>query len=893
MVLLVISTSLRAEQAPALPHHDLGYYLPVESANYDTSIPTPAAFFGDALGDWHLHHHELVNYFHALAAKSDRLSIEEYAQSHGRRPLFVAKITSPQNQAKLEDLRKAHLQRLDQAFEQNDATQREQAGQSAPLVISMGYGVHGDEPSVYGAAVLLAYHLVAGQSDAIKETLDHTVVLLDPCLNPDGMERFAAWTNSLRGRHPSAHRLDREHTQDWPGGRSNYYWFDLNRDWMPLVHPESQGRVEFFQKWQPHVVTDYHEMGNTNRTYFFQPGIADMVNPLTPKRNQELTMGIAKFHAKALDALGSLYYHGESFDDFYPGKGSTYPDLNGSIGILFEQASSRGFQQQTEHGLLSFPLTIRNQIATSLSSLQGANALRSEIIEYQHEFASEAREAAASAGFQCYLFSADGDQARLAEFAKLLNFHQIEFGVLKDTVKIDDVQFAGGESLVIPISQRRYRMLSAFFEKRTKFSNPLFYDLSAWHLPSAFGLRSAQSDHLPETQGSSKILPAAGLIGSEQAYAYALPWNQLGAPRALWQLLEHDLLCWVATKPLSAAGSETTSFDEGTIIIPVANQSRSDANLNAPQLRAIIAQVANKCSVQIHSLPSGLSSSGPDLGSPSLRPITKPTTLLWVGSGASSVTAGDLWHQFDQFWDTSLTMMSSDRFSKKVLADFNTLLIPNASWRRLDDAKQKSLQEWVEAGGNLIAIGSIAARIVDQEWVGGKTRKPDFSKKSSKKDDTSNKVDPQAMPYIDYPQRAAAKRVPGLVVSAQFDPTHPLTYGYRNSGQTIAFMRRGTTSLVATKNPANSPVIFDQQPIIAGYIGEENLKAMRGSAAIQVFSVGVGRVVAIPDNPVFRGHWHGTSKLLANAIFFAPTITSSSLSGNEDVEDEEDEDADY
>ena len=232
---------------------------------------------------------------------------------------------------------------------------------------------------------MLPYYLAASNEPETLEILDNSVILFDPCLNPDGLQRFANWVNSNKNLVPNPDNNDREFSEVWPGGRTNHYWFDLNRDWLPVQLPESQARVKTYSDWLPNIVTDHHEMG-TNSTFFFQPGIPSRVNPLIPNLNQKLTEKVAKYHANFLDKIGSLYYSKENYDDLYFGKGSTYPDANGGIGILFEQGSSRGHIQNSQNGVLTFPFTIRNQLTTTLSTLKAASELRIELLSYMNDF---------------------------------------------------------------------------------------------------------------------------------------------------------------------------------------------------------------------------------------------------------------------------------------------------------------------------------------------------------------------------------------------------------------------------------------------------------------------------------------------------------------------------
>ena len=374
LLLLLTTFSISAQQV------DLSYYLP-KDVTYNKNIPTPKSVIGHEVGEWHITHDKLAEYMKALAKASDRISIEERGTTFEGRPLLLLTITSPSNHQKLEAIRKRHIEAT------NDASLDVS---NDPIVVYQGFSIHGNEPSGSNASLAAAYYLAAAQGSNIDEVLNNTVILFDPSFNPDGLQRFAYWANTNKAIHINPDPNDREYHEVWPGGRTNHYWFDMNRDWLPVQLPESRVRIESFHKWLPNILTDHHEMGS-NASFFFQPGIPSRTNPLTPQLNQDLTKEIATYHAKALDKIGSLYYSEESFDDFYYGKGSTFPDVNGSIGILFEQGSSRGHAQETVNGVLTFPFTIRNQFTAALSTLEAAKNMRVKIKKYQQNFYENAR----------------------------------------------------------------------------------------------------------------------------------------------------------------------------------------------------------------------------------------------------------------------------------------------------------------------------------------------------------------------------------------------------------------------------------------------------------------------------------------------------------------------
>ena len=483
---------------------DMSYYLP-QDVSYNKAIPTPESVIGFVPGEWHVSHDKLSEYMRTLAVASDRITIENRGTTFEGRPILLLTITSPANHNRIEDIRKEHV-KLTESGSASLSTS------NMPIVVYQGLSIHGNEPSGANAGLVAAYYLAAAQGAKIDALLENTVILFDPSFNPDGLQRFAYWANTNKSININADPQDREYSEVWPGGRTNHYWFDMNRDWLPVQLPESRARIKTFHHWYPNILTDHHEMGS-NATFFFQPGIQSRTHPLTPKLNQELTKKIGNYHAKALDKIGSLYYTEESFDDFYYGKGSTFPDINGGIGILFEQASSRGHAQETDNGLLEFPFTIRNQFTAILSTLEAAQGMRTELLDYQKDFFNKARSESKGGA---YAFGSEKDAASAYHLAEILKRHKVEIHEVSNSFRESGKEYKKGYSYIVPKNQRQSRLVKAMFEKRTKFQDSLFYDISAWSFPLAFGLNitenASTSNAGPAIQELQKRTPNACLL---------------------------------------------------------------------------------------------------------------------------------------------------------------------------------------------------------------------------------------------------------------------------------------------------------------------------------------------------------------------------------------------
>ena len=810
---------------------DLSYYLP-QNTTYNKAIPTPQSVIGHEVGEWHISHDKLVEYMKALAESSDRVTIENRGSTYEGRPLLLLTITSPKNHQNIESIRAQHLA----ATNDNTSVDTKQM----PIVVNQGFSIHGNEPSGSNAALLVAYYLVAAESHEVTDMLDNIVVLFDPSFNPDGLQRFAFWANSNKSRILNPDPNDREYNEVWPKGRTNHYWFDMNRDWLPVQLPESRARLETFHKWLPNILTDHHEMG-TNSSFFFQPGIPSRTHPLTPQLNQDLTKQIGNYHAKAFDKIGSLYYTEESFDDFYYGKGSTFPDINGGIGILFEQASSRGHVQESDNGLLTFPFTIRNQFTAALSTLDAAYHMREEILKYQHDFFKNARGEGIKEKGKNIVFGDAKDAAKTYELAEILRRHQIKFYELKEDATIDNKKFRKGYSYVIPKNQKNTRLINAMFEKRTSFQDSLFYDVSAWTLPLAFNLDYAEgvaSSHLGAEVVNLKMKP--GKVSAKSEYAYLMEWHEYYAPKALNQILKNDLRAQVGMRKFSANGKD---YDYGTILIPVQNQSK-----NSDEIYKLLTDIAKESHVPIDAVSTGLTK-GVNLGSNHFKPLTQPRVALIVGEGVTSYDAGEIWHLFDQRFDMLLTKLDTKDLDRADLSRYNTIILPSAS---LSKSAATTLTTWVENGGTLIGFKNTL------RWLDtNKLMTLDFKKYE------------RIAKNISYEERTdyeGAQVIGGAIFEAKLDRSHPINFGYKN--EILPLFKNSTIFVKPDKQSYNNPIQYTENPLLSGYISKPNLDSLALSVPYQMQKLKRGKVVGFTDNTNLRAFWFGTNKLMMNAIFF-------------------------
>ncbi|HMP94608.1 MAG TPA: zinc carboxypeptidase, partial [Phnomibacter sp.] len=467
------------------------------------------------------------------------------------------------------------------------------------------------------------------------------------------------------------------------------------RDWLPAVHRESQNRLQWFHAWKPNVLTDHHEMGS-NATFFFQPGVPSRVHPLTPKRNQELTEKIGRYHAAYLDRIGSQYFTKEGYDDFYYGKGSTFPDMQGGIGILFEQASSRGHVQETDNGLLTFPFTIRNQFVTTLSTMQATLEMRRELLDYQRSFYKQMAQDAASSAEKAFVFGDETDPYRAQTLANMLTRHQVTVHTLARNVQAGGQQFEAGKAFVVPTHQKQYKLIRAVFDKQLKFTDSLFYDVTSWTMPLAFGLNYAALDAAAYNSallgnavtGAGKAQPPAGQVATGNAgYGYLLVWQAFEAPAATYWLQQKGVLLKAATVPFSiqVAGKEQ-AFAAGTIILIKQGQT-----LGSAEIDALVKECAAGYGVQFYPLATGNSITGSDLGSRYMQKLEQPKIAMLVGNGVNATDAGEVWHLLDQRMNIPASHLEIGTFNRADLSRYNTLIMVGGSYGGLSKEK---LREW-------------------------------------------------------------------------------------------------------------------------------------------------------------------------------------------------------
>ena len=809
------------------------YFYP-NKGNFDASIPTPEQFLGYAIGEQHTRHDRIVAYLKELDRLSDKVSFEIIGETFERRAQVVAIFSSPENHKNIEQIRLQHL-----------SNQTNGTNNKVPLVIHLAYNVHGNEPSSSEAALLTAYYLTASQSEQTKEWLNNMIITLDPVINPDGRDRHTHWANMHKGTPPVADPNDREHNEIWPGGRFNHYWFDLNRDWFLGTFPETRNRINFFHKWRPYVQTDHHEMG-TNSTFYFDPGKESSNNPIVPDYlYKNIYPKFGEYFTKATNSIGSMYFTKEAFDKLYPGYGSSYINFYGGAGFLFEQGSSRGHVQETTTIPITFGFTIRNQFTASLATITASLAEKESLIEMRKQFYVTAKQQATNSIIKGYSFGDAKDFNRTKAFIDLLLLH-----------KIDIYKVPNSTDYFVPTAQDNYIMVKSIFENQITYKDSTFYDASTWSLIHAYGLPFTEvksSMVLAEKVNAPLVLNNTPIVKSN--YAYLVSNNDYNIHQFIYALQNEGVFVQTATRTFSTnINGENKNFGYGSIIISV-QQQKVDADI----LYNIISKASVAANIKVHTVSTGFSNSGIDLGSNYIKTLKKPEAAMIIGNGVAASEAGEIWHLLDQRLHMPITKIDILNFSRVRLERYNTLVMVSGAYNFLDKNSVDKIKAWVQNGNTLITIKSGA------DWA----IKNGFTKFKLAVDSSTTKG---RLDYDKASDMEGAKALGGSIFSIDLDTTHPIGYGF--SKRKVSVYKNNSTFFQNSTSAYNTIAQYTNTPLVGGYLHPNSLKMIKNSPSILVGAEGSGRVILFADEPNFRGTWYGTNKLFLNALFLGSIMAA-------------------
>jgi Zinc carboxypeptidase len=816
-------------------------------------LKSPEEFLGYKIGSHYTPHWRIVNYFNHVATNATAImKLQQYGQTNEGRPLLLAFISSAENISNLENIRKNNLRLA------NLNPDKIAANENAPAIVWLSYNVHGNETSSSEAAMMALFALVDPSNGQTKEWLKNTVVIIDPCINPDGRDRYVNWFNSIAGKNMNPQRIAREHREPWPPGRTNHYNFDLNRDWAWQTQVESQQRIKIYDQWLPQVHVDYHEQG-INGPYYFAPAVQPYHDVITQwQRDFQVTIG--KNNAKYFDQNGWLFYTKEVYDLFYPSYGDTYPTYNGAIGMTYEQGGiGAGLGVINDEGdTLTLSDRAAHHFTTSLSTIEISSLNATRLVKEFHKFFNDAVTNGVG-DYKTYLIKYDAKASeRINALTGLLDKNDIQYQVVNgssrgmfsgynyNTGKDDLFGYETGD-VVISSYQPRSTLVKVLFEPKSKLVDSATYDISAWSLPYAYGLSAfASKDKIAigASQQPQKI------VNAETTYGYVLPWKGVQTVKTAGQLLQKGILLRYAEEPFEVNGNK---FDRGAIIIlKTANKSFGK------NLWTTVREVADANAVQLYPVSTGFVDKGFDFGSGKVHPFKAPKVALVTGDGISATAAGEIWHFFEQQIDYPITLINANDVDRANWNDINVLIMPDGNYKFLNDKETlENFKSWINKGGRVVALERAVTQLAKAD-IGIKQKKTDDGDKKDTNSYTALKT------YEVRDRDAISGTTPGAILKVELDNTHPLAFGYPNYYYTLKqddviyeFMKDGGWNVGVIKK--------DNQ--VAGFVGASLKSKLKDGLLFGVVEMGNGSITCLTDDVMFRSFWENGKLMFCNAVF--------------------------
>ena len=823
------------------------FLLIFSSFTKSQNIITPDAFLGYKLGSKFTVHSRIVNYFETVASSlPEQIKLEKYGETNEGRPLLMAVIASKENMKKIEEIRKNNL-RLTGLL--NDAP----GDINAPVIVWLSYNVHGNETSSSEVSMKVLYEILSGKNAALNEWMRNTVVIIDPCLNPDGRDRYVNWFNQMSGKYANADVSAREHDEPWPGGRSNHYNYDLNRDWAWQTQIESQTRLVKYQQWMPQIHCDFHEQ-SPNAPYYFAPA-AEPVHEAVTQWQKDFQVTVGKNHAKYFDANGWLFFTKQYFDLFYPSYGDTYPLFNGSIGMTYEQGGSGrgGVAIALQNGdTLTLEDRIAHHFTTSISTIEVASGNAGKLISNFKKYFNESNTGKNNI-YKSYVVR-NIPNGNINALKNLLQKNQIKFGFAKSSKNLKGYNYFNQKEenftlqqsdIIINAAQPKAELLKVLFEPQSKLSDSATYDITAWALPYAYGLQTfACKESISYNISDSSII--SNTLFNNNEYGYVVPLNSFNEIKLISALLEANIKIRFAETGFS---NDNTSYKEGgLLVLRKGNENKSEK----------IVSLFKEFKTDFKSLSSGFSQNGFDAGSDRIHFIKNSKVAMLTGEGVSSAGAGEVWHFFEQELSKKITLINATEFNNADFKNFNTLILPDGNYKFLNtkDAAA-SLKQWINAGGKLIAMENAVKQISALEWG--------IKLKKIPEDKTDTALGYIALKkYADREKENVTNNIPGAIYKMEIDNSHPLGYGYPNFYYTLKLNENAYEYL---RDGWNVGIIKKTQPV-AGFVGNTIKNNLKDAVLLGELPVGKGSVIFFADDPLFRSFWENGKMLFANAVFF-------------------------
>lgn len=814
-------------------------------------LQSPEQFLGYKIGARFTPHHKVMDYYrHVAQAVPAQVKLQPYGKTYEGRELLVAFVSAPQHISNLESIRTNNMRLAQQQGSGGSTT-------NAPALVWLSYNVHGNEASSTEASLLTLYELVNPSNAQTKSWLQNTVVVIDPCLNPDGRDRYVNWFNSVVGKTPNPQLAAREHYEPWPGGRPNHYYFDLNRDWAWQTQIETQQRVALYNQWLPQVHVDFHEQG-INSPYYFAPAAEPFHEAITPwQRSFQETIG--RNHARYFDKEGWLYFTKESFDLLYPAYGDTYPTYSGSIGMTYEQAGGGGGGRSGASVIIATgdTLTLYDRAlhhhTTGLSTVEVASQHAGKLVSEFQNFYKGAVQNGAGIYKSYVIKSTPADGQRLHSLLNLMQKNGIAVTRGRGT-GLRGYNFATGKEesfsisendIVISTQQPKGVLVNVLFEPKTKVVDSATYDITAWSLPYVYGLNAYATRQAIAAGG--EVTTTAVNNTPADAYGYVIRWNGVPSVKLATALAQKGIQMRFNEEPFSAAGQQ---FDRGAIMI------LKTGNQYFGGLWDTVRNMANREGVQLTAVTSGWVDKGFDFGSSRVRPLQQRKVALLVGEGVSSIGAGEVWHFFDQQLDYPVTLINTTDLARVDWKSFDVLVMPNGRYSFLSDKTAvENFRSWISGGGNVVALEGAVAQLARLDWT----------IKSKKEDSNTTKNPYDALKRYENRERDwISGSTPGAIFKVDLDNSHPLAYGYPSYYYTLKqdnaiydFIKEGGWNVGVIKKNSN----------VAGFVGAQLVDRLQDGMLFGTQEIGSGNITYLTDNVLFRSFWEGGKLMFCNAVF--------------------------
>jgi hypothetical protein len=819
------------------------------------TIPSPENFLGYSLGSHFTPHFKIVNYFKKIAETApDMVKLEQYGETSEGRPLLLAYIASPENLKRLESIRINNL-RLSGLTKDKMLPD-----ENMPAIVWLSYNVHGNEAASSEAAMKTIYELVNPANTQSKEWLKNVVVIIDPCINPDGRDRYINWYNSVVGKDPNPDPQSREHREPWPGGRTNHYNFDMNRDWAWQTQLETQQRMKKYNEWLPQVHVDYHEQGY-NSPYYFAPAAEPYHEVITPWQ-REFQQYIGKNNAKYFDKNGWLFFTKQEFDLFYPSYGDTYPLYNGAIGMTFEQGGiSAGLAVINQDGdTLTLAERLLHHYTTSMSTIEVSSQNSAKLVKEFHQYFSNPK--IIPGEYKSYLIKNNDNAGTIDALKTLLDRNLIDWGYATagnftgfsyQSGKQEMYKAEAGD-IVINTNQPKTNLIKVLFERNSKISDSATYDITAWSLPFVYGLNVYGGNVFIN---SSKENPQQKINNAQDnGYGYAIKWNGLNSAKFLATMLKKNVKMRYAVQPFETGGKK---FEKGTLLILKTSNQTIESTFSQ-----LINDAAKIYNVDAFPVASGFVDKGFDFGSDKINIIRKSTVAVLTGNGVSSGGAGEVWHFFEQQLNYPVTLINADDIGRVNWKNIDVLIMPDGYYKFLSDKNAaEQLKNWVQQGGKIIAMENAVAQLSKNDF-GIKQKENADDKKDGDKDKTKKDE------YADLHKYEARERdnlmnsTPGSIYKVELDNSHPLAFGYPNYYYTL---KQDDNVYEFLKDGGWNVGVIKKDNYVSGFTGSKAKEKLKDGLIFGVQESGRGQIVYLADDVLFRNFWENGKLLFCNAVF--------------------------